>query len=629
MITLRNITLRRGAKVLLDQINWTIYHKQRIGIIGENGAGKTSFFSMLLNTLHADSGDIDMPKQIKLAHVAQETPAYDDTALEYVLDGDTELRSLQQALLVAEEQDDGHAIASIHEQLSQIDAYTAPARAAQMLNGLGFSHAEQNNSVAAFSGGWRVRLNLAKALMSRSDILLLDEPTNHLDLDAVIWLEEWLKNYPGTLMLISHDRDFLDEVVDHIAHLHNKQLKIYAGNYSQFEKQRASDLLLQQAAFDKQQKKIAHLQSFVNRFKAKASKARQAQSRVKAIERMELVSAVQADSPFTFSFKNPGQMPNPLLRIDEATIAYGEKIVLTDLNITIAPSDRIALLGPNGAGKSSLIKLMAHEIQAKHGERIAAQNLRIGYFAQHQVDHLVLHETPLYHLKKLAEKTRELELRSYLGSFGFSGQRILEPIQNFSGGEKSRLALALIVWQQPNLLLLDEPTNHLDLEMRQALSMALQEYEGAMVIVSHDRFLLKTTVDSLMLIASGKAEPFDGDLKDYEKWLTNFRRQEAKGTATPKPESSRKEQRQLEAKLREERRPYLKKISDHEMALAKLEKAATELELQLTDAKLYDESNKAELQKLLDKQTDIIQQQKAHEKAWLEAGAALEEFNKK
>ena len=626
MITLSNVSLRRGPNVLFSDVNWTIYHKQRIGLIGENGSGKTSFFAMLLNNLQSDTGSIEIPKQIQLAHVAQETPAYTRSALDYVLDGDKTLRHLESALIEAENKDDGHKIALLHEQLSQIDAYTAKSRAAQMLSGLSFTTEEQLKSVSEFSGGWRVRLNLAQALMSRSDVLLLDEPTNHLDLDAVLWLEEWLKKYTGTLLLISHDRDFLDEIVDHIAHLEHQRLKVYAGNYSTFENQRAMNLMLQQASFVKQQKKIAHLESFINRFKAKASKAKQAQSRMKALEKMEVISAVQADSPFTFSFKEPSKCPNPLICIRDATIAYGDKMVLENLNFTIAPEDRIALLGPNGAGKSSFIKLLAGEIEAAQGSRDVGQGLKIGYFAQHQIDHLHLDETPIYHMKKVAEQTRELELRSFLGSFGFSGARILEPIRHFSGGEKSRLALAILVWQKPNLLLLDEPTNHLDLEMRQALSMALQEYQGAMILVSHDRFLIKSTVDNLSLVANHALNPFDGSLNDYEKWLLDYRRQQTPRVKTA--DNSRKEQRQQEAKIREQRKPLLQKIGRHENEMAKLEKKATELELVLADSTLYDENRKADLTKLLAQQTELTKLQQKHEADWIEANAALEALDK-
>jgi ATP-binding cassette subfamily F protein 3 len=627
MITLRNITIRRGPNILLQDVNWTIYHKQRIGIIGANGSGKTTLFSMLLNELQADVGEMEIPKQLKLAHVAQETPACSQSAIEFVLDGDVELRRLQAELIIAENKNDGQRIAAVHQYLSEIDAYTANARAAQLLSGLGFNSKEQQKSVSDFSGGWRVRLNLAKALMARSDVLLLDEPTNHLDLDAVLWLEQWLKKYSGTLLLISHDRDFLDEVVDHIAHVTQKQLKIYAGNYSAFEKQRVADLLIQQATYEKQQKQLAHLQSFVNRFRAKATKAKQAQSRLKAIERMELVSVVQLDSPFQFHFKEPKECPNPLIALENITIAYGDKIILQDIQFSIAPKDRIALLGPNGAGKSSFIKLLAGELTQKVGTLTRGAGLKIGYFAQHQVDHLRLNESPLFHLKKLAPTVREQDLRTYLGSFAFSGNRVLEHVKNFSGGEKSRLALALLIWQQPNLLLLDEPTNHLDLEMRQALSMALQEYDGAMILVSHDRFLVRTTVDQLALVANGKLENFTGDLDDYQKWLWNFRRQteNMSSSLSDTTNLSRKEQRQENAKQRELRRPLLQKVKRLEEDLAKLQQASAAIEILLADASLYTEEKKALLQEQLLQQSAIKKKLETAEQAWL---AACEELDK-
>lgn len=629
MITLNNITLRRGANILLQDVNWTIYHKQRIGIIGANGAGKTSLFALLQNHLQADSGELDMPKRLRLAHVAQETPAYHASALEFVLDGDTEFRALQKELLVAEELNEGERIAMIHARLGEIDAYTAESRAAQLLNGLGFSAAEQQQAVSDFSGGWRVRLNLAKALMCQSDVLLLDEPTNHLDLDAVLWLESWLKKYQGTLLLISHDRDFLDEVVDHIAHLYHQQLKVYAGNYSAFENQRASQLLVQQAAYEKQQRQLAHLQGFVNRFRAKASKARQAQSRLKAMERMEIISAVQTESPFHFSFKEPKKCPNPLIHLDDVTIAYGEKVVLNHLKFQLAPKDRVALLGPNGAGKSSLIKLLAGELQPAVGIKTTGDGLKIGYFAQHQVDHLELEETPLHHLRKLAPQVRDQELRAFLGGFDFVGNRVLEPVKNFSGGEKSRLALAFIVWQQPNLLLLDEPTNHLDLEMRQALSMALQEYEGAMILVSHDRFLVRSTVDQLILVAEGRIKEFDGDLNDYEKWLIEFRRQDNKAMFTSVTDSeadSRKTQRQQDAKQRELRRPLVQEIKRLEEQLNTLQKQLAQLEIILASASLYEENNQSTLQKHLLEQAELTKRLHIIENAWLKACEQLDQL---
>jgi len=621
MITLRNILLRRGKNVLLQNVDWTIYHKQRIGLIGANGSGKTSLFAMLLGELHQDDGDLQIPRQLKMAHVAQETPAYAKSSLDYVLDGDVELRALEHELTDAEEKHDGNRIANLHEKLSIIDAYTAPARAGQLLAGLGFNQTEQQKSVAEFSGGWRVRLNLAKALMCRSDVLLLDEPTNHLDLDAVLWLEQWLGQYHGTLLLISHDRDFLDATVDHIAHISHERLKVYAGNYSSFEKQRADELMIQQSTFDKQQKKLAHLQSFVDRFRAKASKARQAQSRLKAIERMDLVSAVQTESQFQFEFRNPGHCPNPLLQLDGAGVKYGEKRVLSDLNFTLTPKDRIAVLGPNGAGKSSLIKLLADELTAAEGTREAASGLKIGYFAQHQVDHLNLAESPLEHLRDLAEKTPEVELRKYLGSFGFSNDMVFEPVKNFSGGEKSRLALALLVWQKPNLLLLDEPTNHLDLEMRNALSLALQEYEGAMVLVSHYRFLVRTTTDQLLLVADHKLQDFDGDLNDYQKWLLDYRRKQTSQSTTgyEKPDLSKKEQRQHDARQRELRRPLLLKVKKLEDEMEKMEKESVKIETVLVDPSLYEPEQKDILQQHLLTQAKVKKEVVRLENEWLQA----------
>jgi len=620
MITLNNILLRRGKNVLLQNVNWTIYHKQRIGLIGSNGSGKTSLFTMLLGQLEQDEGDLYIPKQIKLAHVAQETPAYTKSALDYVLDGDVELRALEAELTDAEEKHDGNRIATLHEKLCIIDAYTAPSRAGQLLAGLGFTTEEQQKSVAAFSGGWRVRLNLAKALMCRSDMLLLDEPTNHLDLDAVLWLEQWLSQYHGTLLLISHDRDFLDTTVDHIAHISHQQLKIYTGNYSTFEKLRADELMLQQAAYEKQQKKIAHLRSFVDRFGAKASKARQAQSRMKAIERMDLVSAVQTESEFQFEFRNPGHCPNPLLQLDGAGVAYGEKRVLSHLNLSLTPKDRIAVLGPNGAGKSSLIKLLAAELMSAEGKREAAAGLKIGYFAQHQVDHLDLSATPIDHMRDIAEKTSETDLRKYLGSFGFSNDMVFEPVKNFSGGEKSRLALALIVWRKPNLLLLDEPTNHLDLEMRNALSLALQEYEGAMVLVSHDRFLVRTTTDKLLLVAEQQLQEFDGDLDDYQKWLLDYRRRQARQEqGGKKSELSKKELRQSDAKQREERRPLLQKVKKLEDEIEKLEKESNKIEVLLADPAIYEPEQKNLLQQHLQTQAKIKKELERVESEWLQA----------
>ncbi len=615
MITLRNLTLRRGTTVLLTNVNWTIFPKQHIGLIGANGSGKTSLFSLLLQELQPDQGDFDISRQLKLAHVAQETPGYEKSALEFVLDGDTELRELEKKLRDAEQKNDGTQIAHLHAELSQIDAYRAPARAAQLLSGLGFSHQEQQQSVREFSGGWRVRLNLAAALMCRSDVLLLDEPTNHLDLDAVIWLEQWLMKYPGTLLLISHDREFLDHIVDQIAHIAHQELTLYSGNYSTFENTRAAQILLQQAAYEKQQKQIAHMQHFVDRFRYKASKARQAQSRIKAIERLELVNAVQLESSFHFHFRAPDHCPNPLIRLEDAKIAYGDKVVLSHLNLTIGPNDRIAILGPNGAGKSSFIKLLAGEIPPRAGIRETSAGVKIGYFAQHQVDHLILDETPLAHLREIAPTTSEQELRTFLGSFGFIGNRVYDLVNIFSGGEKSRLALALLVWKKPNLLLLDEPTNHLDLEMRNALSIALQEYEGAMLIVSHDRFLVRTSADQLVLVAKGELNPFNGDLNDYEKWLLQFRREENTGTS-----KNLRQDREL-------RRALEQKIKSLETRLSKLQQELVTVERALSDPALYESEHQERLQQYLLSQTTLNQTLQETEEAWLSACAEKEKLN--
>ncbi len=622
MITLNNIVLRRGANILLNGVTWSIFQRQRIGIIGANGTGKSSLFAMLLGQLAPDTGELKIPKQMTLAHVAQETPAYAASALDYVLDGDKELRDLERQLLAAETEHDGVKIGELHAKLNIIDGYSAPARAAQLLDGLGFQYSDHAKPVSGFSGGWRMRLNLAKALMCRSDVLLLDEPTNHLDLDAVLWLEQWLAKYQGTLVLISHDRDFLDATVDHIAHIAHQQLKLYTGNYSTFEKTRATELEVQQAAFEKQQKQIAHMRDYVERFRYKATKARQAQSRLKAIERMDLVLAVQADSEFQFEFKQPGHCPNPLLQVNKARVQYGEKMVLEQLNFSISPKQRIAVLGPNGAGKSSFIKMLAGEIDPALGTVENSAGLKIGYFAQHQVDHLHLTDTPLLHLRRLAEQESELNLRKFLGGFGFIGDRVFEPVGNFSGGEKSRLALALIVWQQPNLLLLDEPTNHLDLEMRNALSIALQEYEGAMILVSHDRFLVRTTTDELLLVADGKMQAFDGDLSDYQSWLIEYRRQQqalSDKDAINKSDISRKEQRQQDAKQRELLRPLVQKIKKLEDQLAKLQKKSSEIENILTDLSLYEPNQKENLQKHLLTQAQLKKEITEIEDAWLSA----------
>ncbi|MDO9140005.1 MAG: ATP-binding cassette domain-containing protein, partial [Methylobacter sp.] len=487
MLNFRNITLRRGARVLFANASFTIHKGQKVGFTGANGAGKSSFFALVLGELHLDEGDFSMPPALEIAHVAQETPAVVRSAIDYVIDGDQPLRRLQAQLLAAEQADDGLKQAELHAALDTIGGYTAQARASRLMNGLGFTADQEVKPVNSFSGGWRMRLNLAQALMCRSDVLLLDEPTNHLDLDAVIWLQDWLCKYPGTLLLISHDRDFLDTITSHIVNIEQNKADIYTGNYSAFERMRAEKLAQQQSSYLKQQREIAHMQSFVDRFKAQATKARQAQSRIKALERMELIAQAHVDSPFDFSFPKPGKMPNPLLTLDKVDIGYGQSCVIKQAGLSISPGDRIGLLGPNGAGKSSLIKVLAGDMQPLSGTRNEAEALKIGYFAQHQLEQLRVDESPLWHLQQLDKQATEKDLRNFLGGFDFCGDKVMEVVKPFSGGEKARLVLALLVYQNPNLLLLDEPTNHLDLEMRHALSVALQDYEGAIVVVSHDR----------------------------------------------------------------------------------------------------------------------------------------------
>ncbi|HEX5803956.1 MAG TPA: ATP-binding cassette domain-containing protein, partial [Azospira sp.] len=535
MIVLRNLCFARAAKVLVDNASLQLGPGWKIGLTGGNGCGKSSFFALLTGALHAERGDLDLPASWVIAHVAQETPALPDAALEFTLDGDAELRQVEQALAAAEANHDGEKIGALHARLAEIGGYAAKARAAELLHGLGFSDADMARPVAEFSGGWRVRLNLARALMCRSDLLLLDEPTNHLDLDAVFWLEAWLRGYRGTLLMISHDRDFLDAVVGNILHIEQGGMKLYSGNYSAFERQRAAQLALQQSMFEKQQREVAHLHRFIDRFRAKATKARQAQSRMKALERMEEVAAAHVDTPFTFRFRDPAAAPDPLLVLHQAKGGYrnaaGEKIILDGIELTLRPGERIALLGRNGAGKSTLVKLLAGELAPLAGQRTEGKGLAIGYFAQHQLEHLRPDESPLQHMARLDPQTREQELRDYLGGFDFRGDMATAPCGKFSGGEKSRLALALLIWKKPNLLLLDEPTNHLDLEMREALTLALNEYEGGVVLVSHDRHLLRTTADTLLLVADGKAAPFDGDLDDYAGWLA-AQREAAKAPAT-------------------------------------------------------------------------------------------------
>ncbi len=628
MIVFSSLQIRRGVRVLLDNATATINPGQKVGLVGKNGCGKSTLLSLLKNEIGADAGSVTYPGNWQLAWVNQETPALAEPALDYVIDGDREYRQLEAELNAANERNDGNAIATVHGKLDAIDAWTIRARAASLLHGLGFSNEQLERPVSDFSGGWRMRLNLAQALICRSDLLLLDEPTNHLDLDAVIWLEKWLKSYQGTLILISHDRDFLDPVVGKIIHIEQQSLFEYTGNYTSFELQRATRLAQQQSLFESQQQKVAHLQSFIDRFKAKASKAKQAQSRVKMLERMELIAPAHVDNPFHFSFRAPESLPNPLLKMEKVSAGYGDRVILDSIKLNLVPGSRIGLLGRNGAGKSTLIKMLAGELAPLHGEIGLAKGIKLGYFAQHQLEFLRADESPLQHLARMAPQVLEQQLRDYLGGFGFQGDKVTEETKRFSGGEKARLVLALIVWQRPNLLLLDEPTNHLDLDMRQALTEALIEFEGALVVVSHDRHLLRSTTDDLYLVHDAKVEPFDGDLEDYQQWLTDVQKQENQPAEAPKENGNsaqaRKDQKRRDAELRTQTQPLRKEIARLEKEMEKLNAQLAAAEEKLGDSGLYDQSRKAELTECLQQQASAKSGLEECEMAWLEAQEQLE-----
>jgi len=630
MITLRKITLQRGAKRLLEAVDLTIVPRQKIGVTGANGTGKSSLLALLLGQLHAESGDVDIQPGLRIAHVAQETPPSPAAAIEYALDGNVGLRRVERGLAEAEAARDHDRLAALHAEYEQLEGYSARSRAARILAGLGFSNADLERPVAEFSGGWRMRLNLAQALLSPSDVLLLDEPTNHLDLDAVFWLEEWLRRYEGTVLLISHDREFLDATVDAICHLEARTLRLYKGNYSDFERQRAAFLAAQQATFDKQQRQIAHLRSFVERFRAKATKARQAQSRLKMLDRMETVAAVHVSTPFTFSFRDPQPASNVLLTLDGVAAGYGDVPVVQDVQLTLRQGARIGLLGANGAGKSTLMKMLAGQSDPVSGQRLEGKGLAVGYFAQHQLEQLRADETPLQHLARVDRVTREQDLRDYLGSFDFRGSAADAPVGRFSGGERARLTLALLIWQRPNLLLLDEPTNHLDLDMREALTLALQDYTGAMVVVSHDRHLLRSSADVLMLVDDGRLAEYDGDLDDYRDWLARRRRERESGEDedASAPSVSRREQRRQEAQARtraaEQRKPLERSLRALDAELEQLGARKAALESRLAQTDIYATDQREALKAALMEQSQVNARLTQLEEQWLELQARLE-----
>ena len=644
MLTITDLSLQRGGVWLLDAVNLTIQPGQRVAIVGANGAGKSSLFQLLLGQLSPEQGSVSLPGGCRIAHMAQEVEASSRSALDFVLDGDHDLRRMERELADAEQRGDDHAMARIHGELDVHEAWSAPRRAAALLRGLGFVDADTARPVSAFSGGWRIRLNLAQALMRPSELLLLDEPTNHLDLDACLWLENWLRRYPGTLLFISHDRDFMDRVATHVVHFYQCKLELYTGNYSAFEGQRSERLAQQQAGFERQQARIAEIQRFIDRFKAKATKARQAQSRVKSLERMEKIAPAHIDSPFSFEFPVAEKVSNPLLSIRNGAAGYGDTRILDGINLSLLPGSRIGLLGPNGAGKSTLMDAVRGEAALLAGERTTGEHLAIGYFAQHQLDSLDLDASPFLQLQRLSPKASEQSIRNFLGGFDFHGDEALTAIRSFSGGEKARVALAVIAWQKPNLLLLDEPTNHLDLEMRQALTMALQNFDGAMVVVSHDRHLLRNTVDEFWLVNDGRVGEYDGDLEDYERWLADRRKDEvdaprrdpgdalagnttgevAAAEGVGESADDRKARKRAEAAIRQKLSPYRKQQSALEKTMEQLQQQLKVVEESLSAPELYQDSGKAMLKEKLGEQAQLKSRLETVEAEWLEISETVE-----
>jgi len=625
MIRFNDLSVRRGSDVLFSQVTFRIGDRYKVGIVGHNGCGKSSLFALILGQHHADSGSCELRSNITLANVAQEAPSSDASALQYVIDGDSELSELRLKIEHAEKSNDGHRLAELLSEFEHQGGYSAESRAAKLLTGLGFANEVLQKSVSTFSGGWQMRLNLARTLMRRSDLLLLDEPTNHLDMEAVIWLEQWLRQYAGCLLLISHDKEFLDHVVDHVAHVEQKTIRLYKGNYSSFEEQRAARLAQQQAEFTKQERERKRIQSFVDKFRAKASGARQAQSRIKALQRLPLLSQAHVDSGFQFQFFAPEKNPRPLVQIERGSVGYNQVAILSNIELFIVPGDRIGLLGFNGAGKSTFIKLLVGEQGLLDGDLHRAPDTRIGYFAQHQLEQLDGGADALLHMQRLDENAREQSLRDYLGGFGFSNDKVSQAVATFSGGEKARLVLAMIVYRRPNLLLLDEPTNHLDIDMRIALSTALQEFEGAVVLVSHDRNLLRLVADEFLLVDSGKVTRFDGDLDDYAAWVQT---QNSVNSALGANTNQRKMARQQSAEKRRQLSPLRKKLEKLEARMEQLTKARDENNALLADSSIYDDANKQKLTSLLTQQAGLEKELGAVELEWYDLSEELDQLMK-
>jgi len=624
MIAFRNFALRRGERLLLSNIDLTLHAGTRVGVVGRNGCGKSSLFAAVLGEVDPDKGDIDMPTRLRIASVAQETPSLPDSALDFVLSGDQAVFDVIRAEAEAMDAEDYDAVAEAHQLLDQLGGYDAPARAGKLLHGLGFAAESHLRPVSDFSGGWRVRLNLARALMKPSDMLLLDEPTNHLDLDAVLWLEQWLLRYPGTILLISHDREFLDGVCTHTLHLNEGKAKLYTGDYTSFERQRAEHLRLQQISFEKEQAEREHLQKFIDRFKAKASKAKQAQSRMKRLAKLAGTEAVRAERAMHIQFGQPAKLPHSLIRLNAAQCGYGSTAILEQVGFGLEAGDRVGLLGPNGAGKSTLVKTLVGELPLLEGERVAHPDLRIGYFAQHTVESLTAGQSPMWHLKEIAPEAGEQALRNFLGQWYFVGDRAFESVDGFSGGERARLALALIAYRQPNVLLLDEPTNHLDIDMREALAEALSDFDGAIVLVSHDRHLIGLVSETFWRVADGHVDPFNGDLDEYAVWLKarSNKLDQAASKAKNEPKPAAQAKRAPRSAGEQER--LQKAVDKLEKQMAELDSQLAHIQEEMAKPELYQSDGGAVLLQLGQQQQKLESQRAQAEAQWLESYGLLE-----
>lgn len=618
MLSFNNLELVLGGKTLFDDVSLTIHHHQKVGLVGANGTGKTSLFKIIKKEIEVDQSTVSFPSDLRISYLAQEVKGTDEIALDYVLSGDSNLIDIQKKIEKAEIDENYEILGELYEVYSSLDGYSAKSKAEQLMVGLGFKSDDFDKPLKDFSGGWRVRLNLAKTLMQPSDLMLLDEPTNHLDLDAILWLSNWIKSFKGAMILISHDRDFLDDCVSYVAHLYQQSIELYSGNYSQFEILRAAKMAEIQSNFIKQQKEVAHMQSFINRFKAKATKARQAQSRVKALEKMELIAPAHIDSPFNFTISETDKISNPLVTLNRAGLGYSEPI-LSNVGFTICPGDRIGLLGPNGAGKSTLIKSIVGTLPILDGDRETGTNIKVGYFSQHQVDDLDLSISAFIHIQRLDETKTEKQIRTYLGGFAFKGDKVKDPIRLFSGGEKARLAFAIISYQKPNILLMDEPTNHLDMEMRHALTVAIQTFKGAILLISHDRHLLNSSVDTFYLIDNGALEIFDGDLDDYKNYILDIKSSDNKQS---------KKKKSVKDGPKEDNSEKIKtlnsSISKLDKRLFRLNTKLTEANNKLADPELYSDDSSEDLQDLIRNQLELTNEIEAAEKEWMDRAAELD-----